>query len=196
MRLGGIVLAAGKSSRMGMFKPLLPFKESTVIENTILSFINAGVVNVCVVTGRNAEDVESVIKKYNVKITRNTNYENTDMITSIKLGLQMMIDTDAILILPGDVPSIDSNTIVKLIEQFMNSEVAVLYPSVNGKKGHPPIIRKICYQDILTYVGNGGLREVLDLYKDSSGFFCTNDVGCLIDLDYKEDYEKLLKRDC
>lgn len=192
-KLGGIVLVAGKSSRMGSFKPLLPFNGSTIIENTVLSLVHGGVENVVVVTGKNADEVEKVLCQYNVETVRNEHYENTDMLTSIKLGLTMLLDMDAVFIMPGDIPGVKASTIELLKEEWKRRKCNVLYPLVNGVKGHPPIIAENCFQDILAYRGDGGLREVLSIFKDSSEYYEIDDKGSILDIDYKEDYEKLLK---
>lgn len=192
MKFGAVVLAAGMSSRMGMFKPLLPFRGSTIIENAILSLKNGGVENICVVTGRNGREVENVIAGYKVKTVHNADYENTDMLTSLKLGLEQVKDTDAVFILPGDIPNVQPETISALMEKYKNTNFSIIYPCYHGKKGHPPLIGKSCYEAIFQYQGDEGLRDILSFYKDSSYYMETKDKGCITDIDYKEDYENLL----
>lgn len=50
-RIGGLILAAGLSSRMGDFKPLMPLRGKTLIENTIDSLLLCGVAPIVVVLG-------------------------------------------------------------------------------------------------------------------------------------------------
>lgn len=193
MEFKGIILAAGLSSRMGSFKPLLPFNGSTVIENTVSSLIRAGIEAICVVTGKNAMEVENILKPYQVKTIRNLKYESSDMLSSIKLGLKETAGADGVFVLPGDIPYVRPETVRQLKEEFIKNNYDVLYPCCQGKKGHPPLIGKACFEDILTYEGEGGLKDILSKYQVSSGYLETPDCGTLLDIDYKEDYEALLK---
>lgn len=194
MKIGGIILAAGKSSRMGNFKPLLPFKGKTIIENTVLSLLLGGADNIVVVTGRNAQQVEEVLKDYNVRSVRNADYENTHMLDSILLGLKELMDTDAVFILPGDIPDVKPETVRQLKEVFIKGNYDVIYPCFKGRKGHPPLIRNTCFKAISKYEGSGGLRGILSFFEDNSVLVETEDSGSITDIDYKEDYKKLLHK--
>lgn len=192
MKIGGIILAAGMSSRMGSFKPLLPYKENTIIEQTVLSLLNGGVDNVVVVTGKNALEVEKILDKYPIKTKRNNDYETTGMIDSIQIGLKELLNTDAVFILPGDIPNVWAGTVFRLKEELIHSDYDIIIPRYKEAKGHPPLIRKTCYKSILQYQGTDGLREILTLYKENTNFLDIEDAGIMLDIDFKSDYEKLL----
>ena len=93
-RCDGVVLAAGMSSRMGAFKPLLPLGGKTVIECTVDSLLAGGAAQVTVVLGRRAPDVAALLQKRyppNVlTLAVNAAYETTDMLASVKLGLRAL----------------------------------------------------------------------------------------------------------
>lgn len=99
MDINGIVLAAGLSSRMKLFKPFLKLKEKTIIENSIDSIFNSGVNKVVVVLGYRAKEVESFLRdKYDpsrLVCIYNDKYAETDMLTSIKIGISVLDKCDA-----------------------------------------------------------------------------------------------------
>lgn len=193
MKFGGLILAAGESSRMGDFKPLLELRGKTVIENSLMSLMDAGVSDICVVLGKNLEDVKRVLSKYKIKIVINENYSRTEMFDSMKIGLKELLDNDAILYLPGDCPVVKSSTVKSLMSVFENNEVEIVYPTYRNKKGHPPVIGKQCYNKILEFEEAGGLREVFKRNNCSSILVETNDNGTVLDIDNKDDYLKIIK---
>jgi molybdenum cofactor cytidylyltransferase len=103
----GLILAAGLSSRMGDFKPLMPFRGKTLIESTIDSMLAAGVKQIVIVLGYRRNEIESVLRLHYGKeiiYASNPHYETTDMLTSIKYGLRSMPHCKAFFLLPGDMP--------------------------------------------------------------------------------------------
>lgn len=192
MKIGGIVLAAGLSSRMEQFKPLLPYRGKTLIENAVSSLLQGGVDDIVVVTGKNANEVESVLNHYPIRTIRNDDYETSDMITSIKIGLQQLDSVDAVFILPGDIPKVEGSTVKKLISEF-HKNIPVIYPSYHSVKGHPPLVSRKCFEEILCYQGNDGLREILATHKEEAKIIEIEDEGIVIDIDYPKDYQQLIK---
>ena len=91
-RIGGLILAAGCSKRMGDFKPLMPLRGKTLIENTIDSMLLCGISPITVVLGHRGRDIEAILKsRYlgtGLTMVYNNGYAATDMLTSIKIGLQ------------------------------------------------------------------------------------------------------------
>ncbi|MBV7271735.1 nucleotidyltransferase family protein [Clostridium sp. PL3] len=196
MKVNGIILAAGLSSRMKAFKPLLKLKEKTIIEHSIDSMFNAGVSQVIVVLGYRAEEVEAFLSgKYNSSrliFIQNRRYSETDMLTSIKIGISVLNTCDAFYILPGDMPAIHISTFTVLKEAMCRTDAMVAFPTIDGKRKHPPLISWNCIDFILNFNGEGGLREV---WKQFEGLMVTapvEDFGCMLDADTKLDYDRLL----
>ena len=102
MTYSGIITAAGLSSRMGDFKPLLKINGLPMIVHTVLSMQNAGVSPVCVVTGYRGDEIKSALNGYDVVFAENEDYASSDMLTSIKLGLEKIKKSDGFFLLPGD----------------------------------------------------------------------------------------------
>lgn len=118
----GVILAAGYSSRMKSFKPLLPVGDMTAIERSIAALIGAGVRNIIVVTGHNREKLEPVVSTsaadMNVIKAYNENFAD-GMFSSIKTGLAAVRDNFAdaagVFLMPVDCPLISSSVITDLI---------------------------------------------------------------------------------
>ncbi len=190
--ISAIVTAAGLSSRMGEFKPLLPFGGRTVIETTLLNLLSGGVEHIVLVLGHRAADVRVALEgKFPEKLTfeENTHYAETDMLTSLKLGASVLPQCDAFFILPGDMPLISPDTLRLIISQMNTHRPLLAFPTLEGRRKHPPLLSASLKAQLLDYTGENGLR----------GFFAgverileipVADIGCGFDLDTPEQYEK------
>lgn len=195
----GLILAAGLSSRMGDFKPLMPFKGKALIESTIDSMLAAGVKQIVIVLGYRGNDIESILRLHYGKeiiYTRNPHYETTDMLTSIKYGLRAMPRCKAFFLLPGDMPVVKKSTFLKLLKARPSGHPSVLFPTLGGYRKHPPLIDYRFRDLILEFEGEGGLRQIWKQQEDSIIQVPVDDDGVWIDLDTREDYEVCISRFC
>ena len=105
MQTGALIVAAGKSSRMGDFKPMLQLGSISIAQRVINNFRQAGISKVVVVTGYHADVLECHLASNNVVFLRNENYANTHMFDSVRIGLEYLKDkVDTVLFTPVDVP--------------------------------------------------------------------------------------------
>lgn len=188
-----LITAAGLSSRMKQFKPLLPFKNGTLIESTLRNFLDAGISNLIVVVGHQKERLIPVLHPYPVKIVVNEAYADSDMFTSVKLGFNALPDSaKAVFLCPGDIPLISPDTIRILYETMnQNPALSCLIPSIHNRKGHPPIFSKTAMEQIRNYHGDCGVKGAMQNFADSTEYLEVTDEGILKDVDYPEDYQKL-----
>lgn len=197
MCINGLIVAAGISSRMGDFKPTLPLRGKTIIENTIDSMLIAGVSKIVLVTGYRGEELESIVNnRYignTVICTRNPLYASTDMLTSIKAGLQVMPDCEAFYLLPGDMPMIQKDTYLAVYKKMMESKKNIVFPELDGIRKHPPLIRFTFQNEIMEYSGQGGLRELWKYHENEIVGVSVDDIGCWTDLDTYEQYSNCIK---
>ena len=189
------MLAAGLSSRMGAFKPLMQIGGKTLVEHSVGSLFQGGAQSVTVVLGCRAAEVRAVLKKAfsacEVSFAYNPGYAKTDMLASIKAGLCSFAPCDAFFLLPGDMPAVARGTMRALLESLEQSGAAVAMPMVEGRRKHPPLIRASCINDILTYEGEGGLRGIWRSYEDTMVEVPVSDRGCLLDADKMNDFLEL-----
>lgn len=192
MRINGLIVAAGISSRMGGFKPILPLRGKTIIENSIDSMLVAGVSKIVLVTGYHSEELERIVNDRYIGDTviciRNPLYASTDMLTSIKVGLQVMPDCDAFYLLPGDMPVIQKDTYLAVYKKMIESEKDIVFPELDGTRKHPPLIRFTFQNEIMKYRGQGGLRELWKYHENDIVGVSVDDIGCWTDLDTYEQY--------
>lgn len=195
----GLILAAGLSSRMGDFKPLMAFNGKTLIEGTVDSMLAAGVEKIVIVLGYRGNDIESLLHLHYGKeiiYTRNPHYETTDMLASIKYGLRAMPECKSFYLLPGDMPVVKKSTFNKLLKARPNDRPAVLFPTLEGYRKHPPLIDYRFRDIILDYHGEGGLRQLWKQQEESIINVPVDDDGVWMDLDTMEDYEVCISRFC
>lgn len=193
LHLAGIVVAAGLSTRMGNFKPLLPYAASTIIQTTVESLQKTGVQQIIVVVGYRGDEIEEKISILDyVKVIYNPNYQHGDMLESIKLGLQQLQVCDAVYVLPGDMPVIATATFQRLETCMVTTGASLVFPTLNGRKKHPPLIARHCFAHICNFSGDGGLRMALQQFYQQTACVPVDDVGCSIDVDTPADYSQLL----
>ncbi|MEE3493369.1 nucleotidyltransferase family protein [Ruminococcus sp.] len=189
-RFGAVIPAAGLSSRMGAFKPLLPCGSSTVIETAINSVLPYASTAVAVI-GHQGEKLRSVLtSSFNDKLTIVTNpdYASTDMLRSVQLGLRAIEGCGAFFLLPADMPLIKPRVYEALIAAFDDS-ADVIYPVFDGRRGHPPLISCSVVPAIMEYRGGGGLRAILNSRVTKEVII--SESGILTDLDTPQDYEAI-----
>ncbi|MEA4923072.1 MAG: histidine phosphatase family protein [Eubacteriaceae bacterium] len=186
----GVILAAGYSSRMGAFKPLLPLGGKTVIETVIDSATDAGIEDIVVVTGYDHEKLEKFLKKKAPKVRTAFNPDHDEgMFTSIKAGLRAMDRAmDGCFIMPVDCPVFGSDVLKKIIRQ---AEEDFAVPVYMGKKGHPLFVPSAYWEEIISYDGPGGLKGVTDKCFEKMKRIPVDTEGVVLDMDDPAGYEEV-----
>ncbi len=187
----GLILAAGLSSRMGEFKPLLPLCGKTLIENTVDSMFCGGIGTIVVVTGYRAGEVENVLQnQYGDRIifARNEEYASTDMMHSIRIGCHALPKCNAFFLLPGDMPAIRPSTFLNIQKAYCE-QPAIIFPTLDGWRKHPPLIDTCFIPSICAFREDGGLRQFWKYHERSIREIPVNDIGVWIDLDTPMDYQ-------
>lgn len=187
--LGAVITAAGVSSRMGEFKPLLEIGSMTLIEKAITTLKESDVEKIVVVMGNQSERLAKYAGISGVTLVENENYLHSQMLDSIKLGLRHLDHRcEKILILPVDMPLFTKESIHTLTA----SQHDLTYISYHGKKGHPIMIRQNIVPRILDFDGELGLKGILMQIEDKV-IIPVEDPGIIHDADTPENYQKLLQ---
>ncbi len=190
-KIGAVVAAAGLSSRMGAFKPLLPFDGATVIERCIDNLRTAGAAEIAVVTGFRGGELAERLRGSGVILVHNPRYAETQMFDSICMGLRALPkDCDPILLTPGDVPLVSQETIRALLA----AEGGFIRPVCAGRRGHPAALDGAYVGALLNYSGEGGLRGAVAALEIPVTDVEVADEGMTLDLDTPADYETVLSR--
>ena len=190
MQLGAVIVAAGMSSRMGAFKPMLQVGSVSVAQRIIAKFRQVGVKTIVMVTGYHADDLEAHLSGNDIVFLRNENYETTQMFDSAKIGLEYIKNhCEKVFFTPVDVPLFQVSTLEKMIAQ--NAELTA--PVWNGKQGHPILIDAALIDGLLTYDGTLGLKGAIDECPAKIQLIFVDDFGITKDADTPEDYSELLE---
>lgn len=190
METAALIVAAGISSRMGSFKPMLNIGSISVAQRVIANFRQAGINKIVMITGFNATMLERHLAGNNIIFLRNENYESTQMFDSVKIGLDYLADKcGRILFTPVDVPLFTARTVKRL----MKSQARLACPVCNGLTGHPLLISKELFPTILADSGDGGLKGAVDRCGAELVQIAVDDPGTVRDADTPEDFSALLE---
>ena len=190
MQIGAVIVAAGMSSRMGDFKPMLNIGSISIAQRIVATFHQAGVTKIAVVTGYNAPLLERHLSNSGLVFLRNEDYASTQMFDSAKIGLAYLRDKcERILFTPVDIPLFTAMTVTELIE----SGAELCCPVCEGRTGHPLMIASSLVDAILADSGEGGLQGAIARCGAEMVQIPVEDPGVLHDADTPADYKALLQ---
>ena len=191
VKIAAIVLAAGQSRRMGRPKLTLPWGNRTVIEQVITTLLESGTREIVVVSGGYRELLEEVLAPYPVSMIYNPNYLQSEMIESLKTGIQKLSETtQAFLVVLGDQPSIDAAVIRQLVARYQEERPKLVIPSYNMRRGHPWLVDRSLWNDLLSLNPEETMRDFL--YRNQKGirYEVVDNPEILMDIDTPEDYDR------
>jgi len=176
---------------MGQPKQLLPLHDKPIIRHCIDNLITSGIENIVAVLGNRRDEVLAVIQEMPVKIVLNKNQES-EMAESVRIGLRAISENSSgVLICLSDHPLVSVDTLKILMQCFLETPDKIIIPLYKGKRGHPTLFPRNVIEEIF----NGGtLRDIIDKNRSRLKFLNVQDEGVILDMDTKEDYERILKK--
>ena len=186
-----ILLAAGQSRRMGAFKPLLPFGESTVIRSCLANLRAGGVDDVVVVAGDRAPEIQASLAELNsIHFVINPD-PASEMGASIACGVKSLpITARAVLIALTDQPAVPSEVIREIVAAWRDGAELVI-PEFEGHGGHPVVIDLHFREQLLALDPERGLRGLFDANRGRVLRLKVNSPYIARDLDTWDDYRAL-----
>jgi molybdenum cofactor cytidylyltransferase len=189
----GIVLAAGRSLRMGGQKLLLPYGGKTMIGHVVGEVIGGGLGRTFVVTGADHEAVAAALSDCAVTLVRNPDPEG-DMLSSVRCGVRAVPEgCEAVLVALGDQPGITANLAGALIREYRESRGGIVVPSYGGKRGHPLVFSRRYFDEVLTRFEGEGLRALLLAHAEAVREVRAGSAAVLADVDTPEDYRRAVE---
>lgn len=189
--VAAILLAAGRSRRMGAFKPLLPFGNQTVVEACIEHLLDGGVKRVVVVLGHRAEEMRARLSHLPVCFALNDE-EDSEMGVSIARGVgQVSADAGALLIALCDQPAIPPAVIRSLIDEWRRTGAPLIVPEFQGRGGHPVLIDRRFREELLRLDPEGGLRTLFNAQRAAVRRVRVASPFIARDMDTWQDYVRL-----
>ncbi len=191
--VSAILLAAGKSERVGQNKLLLPFGGRTVLQRTLDNLLASRAGEITVVLGSRAQEINDTIGDRRVTVVLNPNYAR-GMSTSLITGLGMVSQgARFILVALGDQPLITTHIYNRLIEAALATDKGMVVPTYKGERGNPILVSTGYRADLLKQSGDLGGRELLKAYPGDVLEVPVDSDAILVNINTKEEYEKRLK---
>jgi molybdenum cofactor cytidylyltransferase len=188
VRIGAIVLAAGKSERMGRPKALLALRGRTFIETILDAISRSPVEHTVVVVGHHPDEIEPHVATF-ARTVLNPDYEK-GMITSIQAGIRALpAGMDGALLFLVDHPVVDSESIQSLLAHASPDRIVV--PMFEGRRGHPVFFGMAVLEEVLALPASEGANIVVRRDPGRIVQVSVNSPGVLMDVDTPEDYRNL-----
>lgn len=192
-RLTVIVLAAGKSTRMGENKLLKAVKGRPMIRHVVETCLASKVDSVAVVVGHEEAEIRRALAGLNCRFVSNPDYEMGQS-SSVKAGLSVVReDADAILVMPADVALVASEHINRVVEEYARHDGRIVVASHRGRLGHPILLDRSLFGEIseineVTF----GLKAVVEAHRDEVRKVEVGARDVLLDIDTMHDYERFV----
>ncbi len=166
VRVEGVVLAAGLSTRMGRPKLVLQIDGLAVVTWVVQAALRSALDRVLIVAGPSDQHLESVLGQLSddPKFTRVVNpHPELGMSTSLIAGVsKVRADAAGALIMLADQPRLTSEIINKLLDVFEEDPSRIIAPSVHGRRTTPVLFPAHLFPDLLRTSGDMGGRDVLN----------------------------------
>jgi molybdenum cofactor cytidylyltransferase len=186
-----IILAAGNSSRMGEPKQLMTFKNKTFLQHIIEESKEAGLHPVICVTGYQSELITKSITGMGASIIYNDQWLE-GMGTGIAAGVKQLSlsDVDSVILAVGDQPYVSSGLFAEMLTLKDQAGKRIVASAYAGTLGTPVLFDKVYFNQLESLQGNQGAKKIVQINK--SDVCIVNFEKGSIDIDTKEDYEKLI----
>ena len=189
----GIVLSAGRSSRMGRAKALLLLPGGdTFLVRIVRTFLEAGVDDVVVVLGHEADAIAASCAASGLpaRFVVNPEYDRGQW-SSLVAGLAV-VDRPGIaaaLVTLVDVPLVSAATVRAVIDCYRRSHAPVVRPTSGARHGHPLLIDRSLFPELRAADPSTGVKPVVRAHASPAGDLAITDEGAFADIDTAEDYE-------
>lgn len=189
--VAAVLLAAGQSTRMGAFKPLLPFGQHTVIESTIDSLRRGGVAteSIVVVVGHRADELKNRLAHLAVKFALNPD-PASEMTASILAGIKKIPASGAALITPADLPAVPPTVVSTLISEWKHGS-PLLIPTWQNRGGHPVLIDLRYRAELENLDPARGLKSLFETHRGEVKRIPVDSPFIARDIDTWDDYAAL-----
>ncbi len=192
--VGGVILAAGRSTRLGGERPkqLLEIGGEPLVRRIAGAALGSRLDEVVVVLGHRARAVGAVLGDLGVRTVENPDYADGQS-TSVRAGLAALSPSvAAAMFLPVDQPLLTSDTIDRLIVAWRASDGSIAVPVSSGRRGSPVIFGRELFFELEALRGDTGGRSLLPRYEDRIVTVEVEDPAELADVDTVEDLRRII----
>jgi molybdenum cofactor cytidylyltransferase len=189
-----IILAAGRSARLGSPKQLLSYRGKTLLQHSIDTALESMASQILVVLGSKKDSIKKEIEQTQIFILENSSWES-GMASSISCGitnLQIIApETEAVILMVCDQPFVNAKLLNNLITKHKDSKQSIVASSYANTLGTPALFHKSLFVELLALQGESGAKSLIKKYSQQVGFV-SFDQGS-IDIDTRENYRNLPK---
>lgn len=191
-RVAALLLAAGRSTRMGEAnKLLLPIAGEPMVRRVAAVALASRCAQVMVVTGHEADRVEAALAGLAVSFTHNGAFAD-GLAGSLRAGLKALPqDVDGALVLLGDMPRISAAEIDRIVAAFDPEQPAIVVPQQAGRRGNPVLWPRRFFGSMLELQGDAGARGLLERFAAEVETVAFDSDAIFTDVDTPEALEAL-----
>jgi molybdenum cofactor cytidylyltransferase len=184
--VGAMILAAGRSARMGTNKLLAPLDGVPIVRHVVSAALGSRARPVVIVTGNQHAEVAAAVADLDVRVVHNPDFAD-GMSTSLRVGLAALGDVEGALICLGDMPRVTAAHLDALVAAFDPAQDAgIVVPTFHRKRGNPVLWARRYFAEMSMLSGDVGARALLERHGDAITFVAVDDAGVLIDVDTPE----------
>jgi len=188
--IAGVILAAGRASRMGQVKQALPWRGQPLVRHAAQTALAAGLWPVVVVTGFAAPEVTQALDGLPVQVVYNPEWE-AGQSASLRAGLLALPPhTGGVVFLLADQPHTPAALVRGLVEAHASGLPAIVAPLIGGQRSNPVLFDRRTFSDLLALQGDTGGRALFARYRPV--WLPWLDEQAAQDVDTPEDYQRLL----
>ena len=191
-----LVLAAGRSSRMGRAKATLPAGDGhTFLTRIVQTFLDAGVDDVIVVVGHDAELIAGNFAASGLpaRFVVNRDYDRGQLSSLVAgLGVVDRPGVSAVLVTLVDVPLVSAATVRAVVERYRRTGALIVRPTSGDRHGHPLLIGRALFDALRAADPAMGAKPIVRAHASADGDIAIDDEGAFTDIDTEEDYRKTI----
>ncbi|MGB7257507.1 MAG: nucleotidyltransferase family protein, partial [Pseudolabrys sp.] len=189
-RIAAVVLAAGRSTRMGAINKLIAeIGGKPLVRIAAEQALASHASPVIVVTGHQKEKVEAALKSLNVRFVHNPDYAE-GLGTSLKAGIAAVPENaDGAIVCLGDMPQVDAALIDRLLATFDPERGAlIVVPTIDGRRGNPVVWARRFFHELMGIGGDIGARHLIGSYAEAVAEVPVSGGAALTDVDTPESF--------
>ncbi len=191
--ISALILAAGESSRMGRDKALLEYRGQTFLEHILATLREADLKRIVVVLGHHSEEIRSAVNVSDgVEVVVNQDYR-LGQTSSLQAGLRALDqpETDAVVLCLVDHPAVSADIVKQLVAALQETAAPVVVPTYQGRRGHPVLIARALFDELLGLDARQGANTVIRRYSGATQCIEVQDSSILLDIDDPKAYRQL-----
>jgi molybdenum cofactor cytidylyltransferase len=195
MRIVGVLLTGGRSSRMAQPKALLPLGEDTFLTRTVRTLHAGGVSDIVIVTGLHDAEIRQAwegVDAVHTEIVFNPEHDRGQL-SSLVAGLDRAAsrEPDAVLMALIDHPLVRASTIETLVTTFQRTHAPVVRPTFKGRHGHPVLFGREMFDSLRMAPPEQGAKTVVRGLGSRVEDVEVDDPGVVVDVDTPDDYARV-----